>query len=168
MHKCVSKLNHLWLRKIRKWYVACSVPSHHLNQWWFVVNWTHMQEQISVKFELKKYNKFHWRGLTLNCRLQNRNHFFGLNLFITNRRLPPEHSHPHTHRGTLLMELNIELFPYPCQFRMSYNQCRCHRQYHSSTVIGERTSDRPHIIKMLWTHENSFPICGETTSEFVA
>ena len=34
---CVSKLYHLWFRL---WLVAWSLPSHCLNQYWNIVNWT--------------------------------------------------------------------------------------------------------------------------------
>ena len=34
-HTCVSRLGHRWFRK---WLVACSAPSHYLNQCWFNVN----------------------------------------------------------------------------------------------------------------------------------
>ena len=30
-----SKLSHHWFRK---WLVACSAPSNHLNQWWLIIN----------------------------------------------------------------------------------------------------------------------------------
>ena len=36
-NKCVSKLDHHWLRQ---WLVACLEPSHYLNKWWQIVNWT--------------------------------------------------------------------------------------------------------------------------------
>ena len=34
---CISELGHQWFRY---WLVACSAPSHYLNQCWFIVNWT--------------------------------------------------------------------------------------------------------------------------------
>ena len=34
---CVSELGHHWFRF---WLVACSAPSHYLNQCWFIVDWT--------------------------------------------------------------------------------------------------------------------------------
>ena len=37
MHICVSVINHHWFRW---WLVARSVPSHYLNQCWFIINWT--------------------------------------------------------------------------------------------------------------------------------
>ena len=43
-HICVVELGHHWFRQ---WLVACSVPSHYLNQCWNIVNWT-------VR------NKLHW------------------------------------------------------------------------------------------------------------
>ena len=36
-HRCVSKLYHHWFRY---WLVACSAPSHYLNQRWYIVNQT--------------------------------------------------------------------------------------------------------------------------------
>ena len=36
-HICVNELGHHWFRQ---WLVACSVPSHCLNQCWLIVNWT--------------------------------------------------------------------------------------------------------------------------------
>ena len=36
-HICVIKLGHHWFRY---WLVACSAPSHYLNQCWNIVNWT--------------------------------------------------------------------------------------------------------------------------------
>ena len=37
LHKYVSESGHHWFRK---WLVAYSAPSHYLNQWWVIVNWT--------------------------------------------------------------------------------------------------------------------------------
>ena len=37
LHIYVSESGHHWLRK---WLVAYSAPSHYLNQWWVIVNWT--------------------------------------------------------------------------------------------------------------------------------
>ena len=34
---CVNELGHHWFRR---WLVACSVPSHYLNQCWLIVKWT--------------------------------------------------------------------------------------------------------------------------------
>ena len=34
-HICICKTDHHWLRY---WLVACSAPSHYLNQWWHIVN----------------------------------------------------------------------------------------------------------------------------------
>ena len=36
-HICNSKLDHHWFRQ---WIVAWPVPSHYLNQYWNIVNWT--------------------------------------------------------------------------------------------------------------------------------
>ena len=36
-HICISELGQHWFRY---WLVACSVPSHYLNQNWLIVNWT--------------------------------------------------------------------------------------------------------------------------------
>ena len=36
-HICVVELGHHWFRQ---WLVACSAPSHYLNQCWNIVNWT--------------------------------------------------------------------------------------------------------------------------------
>ena len=36
-HICISESVQHWFRK---WLVAYSVPSHYLNQYWFIVNWT--------------------------------------------------------------------------------------------------------------------------------
>ena len=36
-HICVSELGK---HCFRQWLVACSAPSHYLNQWWLIVNWT--------------------------------------------------------------------------------------------------------------------------------
>ena len=36
-HICVSELVQYWFRQ---WLVACSAPSHYLNQFWRIVNWT--------------------------------------------------------------------------------------------------------------------------------
>ena len=36
IHTCVSKVDHYCFRW---WLVACSVPTHHLNQCWMIVNW---------------------------------------------------------------------------------------------------------------------------------
>ena len=43
-HLCISKLAY---HCFRYWLGACSASSHHLNQWWFIVNWT-------------PWNKFEW------------------------------------------------------------------------------------------------------------
>ena len=45
-HICVSELGQRWFRQ---WLIACSAPSHYLNQCWPVVNWTHR-------------NKFQWNS----------------------------------------------------------------------------------------------------------
>ena len=37
----VNKLGHHWSRQ---WLVACSAPSHYLNQCWIIVNWTYFSE----------------------------------------------------------------------------------------------------------------------------
>ena len=37
MHICTGKLSNYW---VRWWLVACSAPSHYLNQCWYIVNWT--------------------------------------------------------------------------------------------------------------------------------
>ena len=36
-HICVNGWGHHWSRY---WLVACSAPSHYINQCWFIVNWT--------------------------------------------------------------------------------------------------------------------------------
>ena len=36
-HICVRNLNHHWFRQ---WLVAWPAPSHYLDQWWNIVNWT--------------------------------------------------------------------------------------------------------------------------------
>ena len=36
-HICVVEMGH---HRFRKWLVACSAPSHYLNQCWNIVNWT--------------------------------------------------------------------------------------------------------------------------------
>ena len=36
-HICVGEVGHHWFRQ---WLVACSAPSHYLNQCWLIVNWT--------------------------------------------------------------------------------------------------------------------------------
>ena len=37
-HSRAPELNHHWFRW---WLVACSAPSHHLNQCWIIINWAH-------------------------------------------------------------------------------------------------------------------------------
>ena len=37
LHICVGELGQHWFRQ---WFVACSAPSHYLNQCWLIVNWT--------------------------------------------------------------------------------------------------------------------------------
>ena len=34
---CISELSHYW---IRQWLATCLVPTHYLNQWWHIDNWT--------------------------------------------------------------------------------------------------------------------------------
>ena len=46
----VSKLCHHWFRL---WLVAWSAPSHNLNQWWHIVNWT-----LGNKFQWIKMKQF--------------------------------------------------------------------------------------------------------------
>ena len=36
-HICVIEMGHHWFMQ---WLVAFSAPSHYLNQWWLMVNWT--------------------------------------------------------------------------------------------------------------------------------
>ena len=52
-HVCLSKQDHHWLRY---WHLACSAPSHYLNQIWLIVNSTLGNMHISVKFESKYVN----------------------------------------------------------------------------------------------------------------
>ena len=65
LHICVSELGHHWFRY---WPVAYSVPSHYLNQCWFIVKWDSW-EQISVKFVSEFYH-FHPRKCIWKCCLQ--------------------------------------------------------------------------------------------------
>ena len=59
-HTCVSELGHHWFRW---WLVACLVPSHYLNQCWFIVNWT-------------SGNKFQW-NFNRNIIIVNQENAFG-------------------------------------------------------------------------------------------
>ena len=72
LNKCVCKLDRHWLRK---WPVHSSVPSHALRyECWIIVNWTLIQEQISVKFWMI-FKHLHSRKCIWKCRLQNVGHF---------------------------------------------------------------------------------------------
>ena len=95
LHMCVAKLDQHWFREIL---VACSVPSHHLNQCWLIGKWTlrnelqwnlngntklfvhenayalYPCEQTSVKFESNInacFKKYIWK-----YHLHNGGHFF--------------------------------------------------------------------------------------------
>ena len=61
-HICVSRLCHHWFRQ---WLVAWPAPSHCLNQWWNIVNWT-----LGNKFRWNHYQNNHSRKYALECRLQ--------------------------------------------------------------------------------------------------
>ena len=63
-HMCISEQGQDWFRQ---WLVACSAPSHYLNQCWLIVNWT-IRNKTSVKFEWKQ-NTFYSRKCIWNCRL---------------------------------------------------------------------------------------------------
>ena len=45
-HICISEVGHHWFRQ---WLVACSAPSHCLNQCWLIINWA-------------LRNKLHWNS----------------------------------------------------------------------------------------------------------
>ena len=47
-HICVVDLGHHWFRQC---YVACSAPSHYLNQCWNIVNWT-FRNKLQWNFNL--------------------------------------------------------------------------------------------------------------------
>ena len=50
-HICISKVGHNWFRQ---WLVACSVPSHYLNQCWNIINLT-----LKIKIQLNvKWNSY--------------------------------------------------------------------------------------------------------------
>ena len=67
-HICVS-INHHWFRY---WLVAWSAPSHYLNQWLNIVNWTIINKfhWISFKFKNSYSKKYIWK-----CCLQNGGQF---------------------------------------------------------------------------------------------
>ena len=65
-HICVNKRDQHWLKS---WLVACSTPSHYLNQWWLVVNWTpgnKLQWNLNRKCIIFIQRKCIWK-----CRLPN-------------------------------------------------------------------------------------------------
>ena len=49
-HICVSESGQHWFRY---WLVACSAPSHYLNQCWLIVNWTLWN---NVQWNLNRYS----------------------------------------------------------------------------------------------------------------
>ena len=57
-HICVGSLGHHWFRQ---WLVACSTPSHYVNQCWLIANWTPRNEF--------QWNHFHSKKCIRNCRL---------------------------------------------------------------------------------------------------
>ena len=69
LHICIGELGHHWFRQ---WCVACSAPSHYLNQCWLIVNWT-PGKKFSVKFESEFYH-FLSRKFIRRCCLPNGGH----------------------------------------------------------------------------------------------
>ena len=72
MHRCITKLGHHWFRQ---WLVAWPAPSHCLNQWWNIVNWTTDEKVVKLMIFC-----FHWsfkisaapiHGCRLICNLRN-------------------------------------------------------------------------------------------------
>ena len=52
-HICVLELGHHWFIY---WLVACSAPSHYLNQWSFLVNWTLWTKFSGIFTETKTFS----------------------------------------------------------------------------------------------------------------
>ena len=55
-----------------EWLIACSTPSHYLNQWWIIASWTLRLKFNKIWITIRKFllRKYEWR-----CSLQNGNHF---------------------------------------------------------------------------------------------
>ena len=53
-HICVNELVQYWFRK---WLVACSAPSHYLNKWLLVFNWT-LRNKLQWHFNQIQYFPF--------------------------------------------------------------------------------------------------------------
>ena len=80
---CASELGHYWFRWRR---VACSMPSHYMNQYWLIINWIHR-------------NKLQWHSNQNTKRFVHENAFenadwkwrpccFGLSVLITAQTEP--------------------------------------------------------------------------------
>ena len=74
-HVCVVELDHHWFRW---WFVVCSVPGHHLNQCWVIINWT--LRNISVKF-WSEFQHFNRRKCFWKC-LRSGVHFVSHNVLV--------------------------------------------------------------------------------------
>ena len=70
-HICFSKL---YYHRFRQWLVACSTPSHYLNQWWHTVKWTrgnNCQWVFLIKIKIFLMTKMHLKwGFIPNKRLE--------------------------------------------------------------------------------------------------
>ena len=65
-----QETNHHWFRQ---WLVAWPAPSHCLNQWWNINNWT-LRNKLQWNFNQNSNNLFQENALK-NCHLQNGGHF---------------------------------------------------------------------------------------------
>ena len=59
----IIKLGQHWLRW---WLVACSAPSHHLNQWLLIVIWT-PTNKLLVKMQWFSFKKMHLKMSSAKC-----------------------------------------------------------------------------------------------------
>ena len=80
------ELGYLWFRQ---WLVACSAPSHNLNQYSLIVNWTlrnKLQWNSFIKIQILSFKKNEFenvasRKLFWKCCLQNDGHFVQASIF---------------------------------------------------------------------------------------
>ena len=86
---CQSTSHH----RFRQWLVVWSMPSHYLNQWWNIVNWTLKKK---LKFQ-SNFIYFHSRGCIWICRPQNGGQFVSASMrqitfpFITTNHIHSSH-----------------------------------------------------------------------------
>ena len=108
-HICVAKLSH-WCRQ---WLVACSAPSHYLNQCWHTVNWT-LANEFQWNF-IWNSRKCIWNSLCKMAAI--------LSLPECVNSSPPSAAYMRQWTGSALVEIIPVVYSAPNHYLNMLNQC---------------------------------------------